>query len=131
DQAAGLAVQPQCKFLGGAVCPSTLPGEDKVTVTELDRITFQCVAPVTVGLRELMHEPLNDRHIQRLAEHALALLYGFGVEMAEGQSMDHFSLPDRAWARKMRLAPSRMAIGVSGAMATVSSWERPLASNCS
>ena len=81
---------------------------------------------------EIVKPPSNGwvdyAHVQRAQDDGLAAAHGRGVEMSHGQDVNHklLSLHCSRWriARRIRLTPSLIASGVSGAWATVSGCDR-------
>jgi hypothetical protein len=56
---------------------------------ESDLAAARCHIPRRVLLAQLVQQPVNDIHSQRRGGDGLAPLHGGGVQMADGQAMEH------------------------------------------
>ena len=130
QHAARLLLELEGELLGDTVAiAADPPAAGNRAVLDLHRDAVERRASLLVRAAQLSQEAVDDAHVQGAEDDRLAAAHGGGVEMPHGQDVNHrpLSLPcsRSRIARRMRLAPSLIGSGVSGAWATVSGCDRP------
>src|SRR5271166_6687580 len=130
QHAARLLLELEGELLGDTVAiAADPPAAGDRAVLDLHRAAVERRASLLVRAAQLSQEAVDDAHVQGAEDDRLAAAHGGGVEMPHGQDVNHrpLSLPcsRSRIARRMRLAPSLIGSGVSGAWATVSGCDRP------